>query len=142
MPALLRCLYDGLGMHGRGLELIEQASGLTKVKLPVFKGYVFTAWAYLLRRQDRLTEAQSLLQQTQQDAFVKAHPAALVWCEVEVTEAELALRQGDSERALTLTSQLLPYLCQTAISIRLPRALYVQGQDWLAQGNTDAALAS
>jgi DNA-binding SARP family transcriptional activator len=134
-------IYDGLGMPGRGLELVEQASRLATAKLAFFTGYAFTTWAQLLLRQNRLAEAQTLLQQAQQDVFLQAHRAISVWSEVEVTEAELALRQGDAARALALTAQVIPSLRQIGLRPKLLRALYLQGQAWLAHDQTDAARA-
>jgi tetratricopeptide (TPR) repeat protein len=134
-------VYDGLGMSGRGLELVEQASRLATTRLELLTGYAFTTWAQLLLRQDQLVQARTLLQQAQQDVFVQAHPTISVWSEVEVTEAELALRQGDFARALALTGQAIPFLRQIGLRPKLARALYLQGQAWLAQEQTDAARA-
>ncbi len=134
-------VYAGLGMRGRGLELVDQASRLAMTKAELLRGYAFTTWAQLLLRQDQLAEAQGLLEQAQQDAFVQAHRAISVWSEVEVTEAELALRQGDFTRALALTGQAIPFLRQMCLRLRLPRALYLQGQAWLDLDEMDAARA-
>jgi multidrug resistance efflux pump len=51
------------------------------------------------------------------------------------------LRQGDFTRALTLTGQAIPLLRQLGLRPKLARALYLQGQAWLAQEQTDAAQA-
>jgi tetratricopeptide (TPR) repeat protein len=134
-------VYDGLGMSGRGLELMEQASRLATTKLELLKGYAFTTWAQLLLRQNQLDQARTLQQQAQQDVFVQAHPTISVWSEVEVTEAELALRQGDFARALALTGQVIPLLRKSGLRPKLARALYLQGQAWLLQDQTDAARA-
>lgn len=81
-----------------------------------------------------------LIKQGQQDRYLEAHPAWNI--RFHLAEIELALKQDDDERAMTLADQWLPQLRQYKFRAYLPTLLHLKSQAQLALDQVDAARES
>jgi hypothetical protein len=84
-----------------------------------------------------LNEAETAIDQGKKDPNREAYPAYFVF--FRLADGEFALRQGDGERALTVTEALLTDLRQFGMRSPMPDVLYLQGQAMLRLGQESAA---
>jgi ATP/maltotriose-dependent transcriptional regulator MalT len=133
----LAVVYAGLGAIGRGLETANLALTMAQTQFPLVRVYVLAVLAHIHVLNGNLLEAESAINQGKDDPNREAVPTFFV--PVRLSESELALRQGDNERALTVADDLLGDLHQFGMRVYLPQVLYLQGQALLGLGQADAA---
>jgi DNA-binding SARP family transcriptional activator len=133
----LATLYGTLGAFDRGLEMARLALNVAETKMPLFRLYALAALIRLYVWQNRLPEAEAVLEQMKQDPHQHGWeifpPMALQ------VESELALAQGSYEQATALAEEAIMILNQLGMRSFLPSTLYGQGQAWLNMGQSNLA---
>jgi tetratricopeptide (TPR) repeat protein len=133
----LATVYGGLGDIEHGLETVQLALTIAETQLPLFRIKVLTVLAKLHVINNNLAEAEVVIAQGKKDPRRKAIPIFYVL--LLIAEAELVLKQGDYERTMTLTDDLLTTLHQIGMRAYISEVLYLQGQALLALGRQVAA---
>jgi tetratricopeptide (TPR) repeat protein len=133
----LAAVYGGLGAVERGLEIARQALTIAKTHMPSFHLYALCKMAQLHLRQGQFTEAESAIEYGKE--LFNQEIAPRYWQLVILAEAELALRQGDYERALAATGDLPATLHQFGLRVYIPEALYLRGKILREMGEAEAA---
>jgi tetratricopeptide (TPR) repeat protein len=133
----LATLYASLGAFERGLETARLALNVAETKMPLFRVYALVALARLHLEQGRLAEAASLVGRMKKDP----HQAGLGFFPAMIlqAEAELALAQGDYERARVIGEAALAAFRRLGMQPFLPPALYLLGRAWVGLDQPDAA---
>jgi len=134
----LALLYGELGAIERGMETVRMALVVTETKVPFVHGLAMAALTHLHLLNGNLTEAEAVLDQSKEALTMEGYPAFSM--SIHVTDGELALRQGDYERAVTMTDAVLAELHQFGMRSYIPTVLYIQAQALLGQGQNEAAL--
>lgn len=133
----LATLYGSLGAFERGLETARLAVNIAETKMPLFRVYALVALARLHLEQGRLAEAESLVDQMRKDPHQDGlgfFPAMILQA-----EAELALAQGNYERAKAIGEEALIAFRRLGMRPFLPSALYLLGRVWIGLDQPDAA---
>ena len=133
----LAMVYAGLGMIERGMEIAHLALKVAEIQVSFVRAYVLSRLAHLHLLQDNLAEAEAVVNQAKPD-LVQETNLYFSWV-ANLTESELALKQGDNERAIALTDTMLVTLRQLSIRGLIPNALYLQAQAFIALGQNDEA---
>jgi tetratricopeptide (TPR) repeat protein len=133
----LAAVYGGLGAIEQGLETARQALTVAETCMPILRPYVLAKLAPFYLRQDHLSEAGAAIDQAKTDPNGEVYPLYLQ--AVIGAEAELALRQGDYERALALTNDVLANFHQYGMRAYIPETLYLRARILSAMGQTEAA---
>jgi predicted ATPase/DNA-binding SARP family transcriptional activator len=132
----LATIYGALGAFERGLEIAQLGLNVAETKMPIFRVYALAALTHLHLWQGYLTEAETLVEQMKKDPHQDGYvfPAMILQA-----EAELALAQGNYERARAIAEEAIILLRQLGVRIFLPATLYLQGQAWLGLGQPNTA---
>lgn len=133
----LAAVYGELGAIEQGLETAHLALAVAETHILIFRPYVLSKLAQLHLRQGHLREAEAAVDQGKKEFNGEGTPIFFQF--VFLAEAELALRQGDYERAVALTGDLLVFLNQFGLRAYIPEALYLRGQSLAGLGQTEAA---
>ncbi|MER3513087.1 MAG: hypothetical protein C4310_00625, partial [Chloroflexota bacterium] len=133
--AELAWTYGFLGMPEHGLDLAHRALAKAEAQFPLWEPLVaaILAQLYLLLGDDH--EAEIALKQ----AYVRFTPGPL-YSSVPLADAELGLARQEYARVIALMDEHIAFLRQAGLHAYLADALYLQGQAFLAQGQTDRAL--
>jgi len=131
----LAIVYGGLGAIERGLELAYLALTGAETRLLNWRPCVLGVLAHLHLWQDNLTEAMAVIDEGKKAPNLETNPYFSI--HIILAESELALRQGDYERAIAVTETFLTNLRQ--FGAFTPQALYLQGQALLGLGQDEAA---
>ena len=131
----LATFYGGLGAIEPGLETAHRALAMAEAQIPVFRPYVLGVLAQLQLLNGNLAEAEAVIDQGIND------PNREVWLayslSVYLANCEFPLRQGDYERAMTITDTFLTDFGQ--FRAHIPQILYFQGQALLGLGQDNVA---
>ncbi|MBI1879192.1 MAG: hypothetical protein HYR94_13395, partial [Chloroflexi bacterium] len=114
----MAAVYGSLGAIERGLETARQALTNAETHMPIFRPYVLAKLAQLHLWRGHLIEAESAVERGKKDSNREAGPIYFQF--VILAEAELALRQGDYERALALTNDVLANFHQSGLRAYIP----------------------
>jgi DNA-binding SARP family transcriptional activator len=133
----LGTVYGCLGAVEQGFEMIRLALTTAETHLPFFRAWVLGRLAQLHLRQNQLSQAEAVIEQGKQASNQQHFPFFYQY--LPLAEAELALKQGEPERALALIDALLakfhPFIMRPLIS----EALYLRGQCLMGLGQLEAA---
>jgi transcriptional regulator with XRE-family HTH domain/tetratricopeptide (TPR) repeat protein len=135
----LALVLGALGAMGHGLALAQEALAVAERQVPLFRFHVLTRLAQLHLWQDDLSAAEACIQRANHKDLEK--PPAFYYATL-VTEAELALRRDDYQRATAILDGVLSQLRSFSVRIFLPRALYLQAHASLGLGQKEAAQAN
>jgi tetratricopeptide (TPR) repeat protein len=135
----LALFYGSLGALERGLEIAHLALRAAATRVFIFHPYVLTRLAQLHLLSGNLPEAKAALRLAKSKLGEEWIP--LYFLAVVLAEGELALKQDDYGRAMTILDNLLSDLRQFGVRIHLPKALYLQAHTWLCLGQKEAAQA-
>jgi class 3 adenylate cyclase/tetratricopeptide (TPR) repeat protein len=133
----LAALYGDLGAVSLGMETARLALSFADAHIPIVRAHCLGVMAKLHMLEGNVTDAE--------EAVRAAHnaPTQEVWPDhfvpVPLADGELALEQGDYERALTVTDELLSQLREFGMHSRVPYVLYMQGQALLGLGQEENA---
>ncbi|HXV43608.1 MAG TPA: tetratricopeptide repeat protein, partial [Anaerolineae bacterium] len=134
----LAAVYGSLGAIEQGLESIHLALTVAETQMPGFRPKtVLTKLAQLHLLQGHLDEAEAVVDQGKKE--LNQEGASILFQFIFLAEAELALRQGDYERALAATNVLLATLNQAGMRAHMLEVLYLRGQILGAMGQTEEA---
>jgi tetratricopeptide (TPR) repeat protein len=133
----LAAVYEGLGAFEQGLETIHLALTVAETHMPIVRPYVLTKLAQLHLRQSHLDEAEVVIDQGKRE--FNREGTAIFSQFVFLAEAELALKQGDYERALAATDDFLATLHQFGIWAFMTDVLVLRGQILRGMGQTETA---
>ncbi|MCP4363424.1 MAG: AAA family ATPase [Chloroflexi bacterium] len=131
----LATIYGGLGTIEPGLETAHRALAIAEAQMPLFRPYVLGILAQLQLLNGNLAEAEVAVDQGIKDPNREAWP--VYFMSVHLANCELVLRQGDYERAITVTDTFLTDWRQFGTYI--PKVLYFQSQALLGLGHDNAA---
>jgi ATP/maltotriose-dependent transcriptional regulator MalT len=107
----LAAVYGNLGALTRGMELARQAVVAAEAHFPQFRCHPLGILAHLHLVSGDIAEATAVIEEGKNDPNVVAHPA---WnMRLYIAEVELAFRQGDYERTLSLAEYWLARLRET-----------------------------
>jgi tetratricopeptide (TPR) repeat protein len=134
---ILAAVYAGLGALELGLQTARLAVTAAETQVPHFRCYPLGVLAQLHLLGGNLTEAGVIIEQGKKDRYRDAHPAFNM--NFNVAEAEVALKQGDYERVMSVTGHWLPKLHQSGLRLYTPAMLHIQSQAQLASGQDEAA---
>jgi DNA-binding SARP family transcriptional activator len=130
-------VYGDLGAFERALELARTAVQVAETKMPVLRVYALDALARLALAQRRIAEAQTWVEQMKADPNRDGWRLSAVL--IPQTEGELALAQGDGERARMLAEEAVEAVRRCGARALLPRALLLSGRAWLSLGEWERA---
>jgi tetratricopeptide (TPR) repeat protein len=136
--AKLALIYAELGDLDYAFELTGEALKVAeKHELRIASAAVFGTLARLQIMAGHLAEAANTIGEA------KGWPWRESWkilrLPVLIAEAELAIQQGDGDRALAATDDLISRLRQYGMRSELPEALYLEGGALLDLGQEEAA---
>lgn len=133
----LGTVYGSLGAVEQGFEMIRLALTTAETHLPSFRAWVLGRLAQLHLRQNQLSQAEAVIEQGKQVPSQQLFPFFYQY--LPLAEAELALKQGEPERALALIDALLakfqPFMMRPLVS----EALYLRGQGLMGLEQPEAA---
>jgi tetratricopeptide (TPR) repeat protein len=135
----LAMVYGRLGAIERGLDTARLALTMAETQFPWARAYVLGVLAQLHLLHGDLAQAEAALDQGKQDPFREA--STFLSVPILLADGELALRQGDYERALAVIDSLLTAVRQWGARSYRPGVLYLQSQAWLALGQDEAGHA-
>jgi DNA-binding SARP family transcriptional activator/ATP/maltotriose-dependent transcriptional regulator MalT len=134
----LALIYGDLGLLERGIQLAEIVLNLAETRdLRVHSILALGVLAHLYVLKGDLAQAEAFIDQGNKD--VSRETWAVFYLAVLSADAELALGQGDFERAVTVTEDLLVRLRRYGMRSGLPEALYLQGRALSGLGQIGAA---
>ena len=136
--ARLALVYADLGVLDRAFELIE-------IGLKVAEGHKYTVdhpfiWgilAYLQIAAGRLAEAADTIEAAKEEPYRESW--VVFHLPVLIAEVELALANGDFDRATAAADHLIDQVHHYGIRLHLPEGLYLKGKALLALGQEAAA---
>jgi DNA-binding SARP family transcriptional activator/tetratricopeptide (TPR) repeat protein len=135
----LGATYGSFG-DPRGFEYLYQALKLADTRLHIFRPYVIGLLARQHVLNDQLREAEALIEQAKAETNPQLRSFLFQW--VSFAEAELAFRQRDFERGLTVTGEILESIRQSGMRSLLTRVLFMRGQCLVALGQPERARAT
>jgi DNA-binding SARP family transcriptional activator/tetratricopeptide (TPR) repeat protein len=135
--AELAVVYGSLGALNQALEIAQEALTITIERSPLRQAYVMGILAQLYIWAGEPTEAEALLAQGKEDATQESHPHYALT--IPLAEVELALSQGNYQKAVAESYTLLARLRQFDMQSQIPRVLYLQGQALLRLGQIELA---
>ena len=124
----LGATYMDLGCLDRGLQAVEQGLALARAQDPIVIIQGLGVLARLQILKGNLTAAGASIAEGQQDPYQEQETWVFNWLTLLFAEAELALRQRESSRALAVTEDLIARLRRYNMRLLLPEALYLQGK--------------
>jgi tetratricopeptide (TPR) repeat protein len=130
-------LYGRLGAVERGLAILRRELKVAETQLRVALPVVRCMLARLHLQNDNLTAAEAVLNQSKENGDDAWEAFFAIW--LGLAEGELALRQGNVERALALTSDFLAELRERGVGAYIPHFLIIRGRALLAAGRIAAA---
>jgi DNA-binding SARP family transcriptional activator/predicted ATPase len=130
-------VYAGLGDPQRGLALAHLALVVAEEQFPVYRAYPLSILAEIHLMQDNLAEAAVALDEARREPISETYPIY----EIHILQAEsrFALSRGDDGKAVAVTETLLATLQQFGAKAFMPDALFLAGQAFAAQGQTEPA---
>ena len=135
--ASLAIVLGKLGDIEAGFKLIHEAVTVAQKQLLLFQGYTLAELAELHLLNGNLAEAEAAIQQAKKGSASEGLPIFFKY--VILTDIELALKQKAYKRAVSMATNLLADLRQFEVQVYIPRALYLQGQAFLALDQTQVA---
>jgi tetratricopeptide (TPR) repeat protein len=136
----LGTLYASLGDTHRGLEIMQLALTIADSRVSRGRDYVIGQMAQLHLRQNRLKEAEALIAQAKKDSSPQYLRFYFKW--VLLAEVELALRQDEPKRALSVTDEILKAILQSGLRSLIPAVLHLRGQCFVAMRQEEEARTS
>jgi tetratricopeptide (TPR) repeat protein len=133
----LATVYGSLGALEQGLQTARPALAVAETHIPILRPYVLTKLAQLHLQHGQLSEAGAAIEQGKKVTDREVTPIYFQF--VILAEAELALRQGNHERALLLIDDVVATLNQFGMRAYIPEALYLRGQILKGMGQVEAA---
>jgi hypothetical protein len=133
--------YGELGQPARGLALAEAAYQQSRSQFPLLVGWPGAVVARLhLLNGDVAAAAATLAGLEPYQAYQRrAGFMVMMWIQVALAEAEVALAQGQAWRAASLMAEVAESMAATGMRFRRPDVLYVHGRALLAQGRLAVA---
>jgi tetratricopeptide (TPR) repeat protein len=135
--AELAAIYGEVGAVESGLEMARLALHIAETQNRAQVGHALGVLARLQLLDGDVAEAQVSIEKAKTDPYRASWP--VIFCVVGLAEAELALEQGESEQALTVTDALLADLRRYGIRLHMAHSLYLQGQALRGFGQDEAA---
>jgi class 3 adenylate cyclase/predicted ATPase len=133
----LAALYGDLGAVNLGMETARVALSFAERHMPMVRVHCLGVMAKLHILEGNVTDAKVAVRAAQNA------PAQGVWPDhfvpVPLADGELALEQGDYERAVRVTGELLSDLRDFGMRSFFPYVLYMQGQALLGLGREQDA---
>lgn len=133
----LGTVYGYLGAVEQGFEMIRLALTIAETHLPSFRTWVLGRLAQLHLRQNQLSQAEAAVEQGRRVSSPQLFPFFYQY--LPLAEAELALRQGEPERALVLIDALLVKFQPFTMRPLVAEVLYLRGQGLMGLDQLDAA---
>jgi tetratricopeptide (TPR) repeat protein len=130
-------LYGDMGALNLGLETARLALSVAETQIPMARTHCLGVIARLHVLESNLSEAAATVHTAQQVPVQYIWPGYFV--PVPLADGELALKQGDFERAMKVTDELFAQLVESGIRLHLPYVLYMQGQALLGLGQEENA---
>ncbi|KPK03350.1 MAG: hypothetical protein AMJ56_19275 [Anaerolineae bacterium SG8_19] len=131
----LAAVYAGLGAIERGLEMVHLALSVAETRISSSSAYILAMLAQVYLQQGNLTEAEGAVNQAKNSSRQGTFP--IFFIPVKLAEGELRLRQGNYEKAMAVTDDLLATLREFGMRIFMPQALYLQARTLLALGQAE-----
>jgi tetratricopeptide (TPR) repeat protein len=119
-------LYGDLGAVNLGMETARHSLSVAETHIPVARTHCLGVIARLHLLEDSVTDAAVAVREAQNVPVQNIWPGYFV--PVPLADGELALKQGDYERAMTATDGLLSQLREFGMRSYYPYVLYMQGQ--------------
>jgi tetratricopeptide (TPR) repeat protein len=135
--AELAAVFGDLGAVTLGLETAQHALSISETQMPVLRAHTLGIIAHLQLLDGNVTEAEAAIDAGKQEPSKDTWPAYFV--PVPLADGELALKQGDYQRAMAVTDALLSSLREFGMRSQIPYVLYLQGQALLGLGETETA---
>jgi tetratricopeptide (TPR) repeat protein len=133
----LAAVYGSLGAIKDGLKAAYLAKSVAEKEKPGFSSFVPATLAQLHLTRDNLAEAEAVLDTARSGTESEGFNVYSVFVQAD---SELALKQGDYERAIAVTESLLADLRQSGAQAYIPSTLFLQARALLAQGQDETAL--
>jgi len=136
--ARLALTYADLGALDHALGLTEEALRVAWTRgLRVDYAFILGTLARLQIMSGRLAEAAKTIAEAKGEPYRRSW--AILRLPVLMADIELALREGDFDRAAAGTDDSVSHLRQYGIRSVLPGALYLEGRAFLGLGREEAA---
>ncbi|MFQ5595789.1 MAG: AAA family ATPase, partial [Anaerolineae bacterium] len=136
--ARLGLQYTSLGAIERGREHYHAARSEAEEVLPLGQPVLLAILAQLEVQQGDLAQAEATIRESatglNMEDFFMGVPALVL-----LAKGQHALARQDYEATVTVMDELINLLRNVGVRVYLPKALYLKGQAWLAQGDTDEA---
>jgi hypothetical protein len=110
---------------------------VAEIKIPLLRPYVLARLASLHLWQGNLAEAEAVINRGNTDPNREAAPIFFQF--IILADAELALKHGTYERALTVLNDLLATVRDLGMRAFIPQGLYLQGRALLGLGQAEKA---
>ena len=138
----LATLYISAGALDRAIEWCRQAVALADEIMPSIRQWAFAllAQGYLL--QGDLAAGRQALAQSHIGFYPEQPPGSLAPIFIALTEAMLALAEGDYAGAVTRVDNLIARLHEFSVRAWLAEAFYLKGKAFLDQNRLDEARAA
>jgi tetratricopeptide (TPR) repeat protein len=133
----LAALYGELGAVKLGLETAQLALSFAETHIPILRAHCLGVMAKLHLLDGNLADAEAATRAAQDAPTQRVWPGYFV--PAPLADAELALEQGNHERALKVTGELLSQLREFGMRAYFPYVLYLQGQALLGLGQEEEA---
>ena len=133
--------FGELGAAGQGLALAQAARTVAETRFPLLTPWPAASVARLHLLRGDVAEAGDALAAQPPYPEVQRRTGFLVmmWLNVALAEAELALARGQASEAAAVMAEVAEGMQATGTRFHLPDVLYLRGQALLAQGRLTQA---
>jgi ATP/maltotriose-dependent transcriptional regulator MalT len=136
--ASLAMVYGDLGAVDHGLELANLADAAAEVHIPAWRPWTLAVLARIYLLAGDVAQAETVVKASLSDADKVGFLSFAIFL-ASLSEAQLALAQGDCAHAIAVMDELSALLRKGGMRAYLPDALYLKAKALLAQNRVGEA---